>query len=569
MNTSPELVFLSLLRAAISKDACASIPATDQWNEVFHLAEQHQVLPLIVEAAWRYAPDEIPEEILKRYKARSRRLVMTQAVKTDRFLKLYAFLAERGLTPIVVKGIVCRSLYPEPDFRLSADEDLLIEPEKAEEYHRALLDHGMHLQKPASDPMNDPETGYLSQDGVLYIEVHRYLFPPGSEAYGEYNRFFKDVYSRSETIDINDVSIRVPEATDHLFYLVIHALKHFLHGGFGIRQICDIGLFAQAYDSKIDWSRFCEQCRESNALSFAAAVFGVAEQQLGIHCILPADLAVHETDCEALLQDVMDSGVFGSSTLSRKHSSSITLGAVENAKKGASSTRGSLVRTLFPPASSLTNRYTYLNKHPYLLPAVWAQRLVRYAKSRRTENDSAAEALRIGKERSMLLRELGLLEPAPKKTVDTGIYISSLMELIQAGEEVGLPVAGSSMTPFLGDGRDQVFLRGPDRPLKRGDVVLYRRNNGDYVLHRIHRVRKIGDGVVYDMIGDAQSQIEPGIRRDKVFAVANRAKRKGKIIEPGNPYWWFFQNVWIGMIPLRRPVLELYTACRRNIFISK
>ena len=51
MNTSPEQVFLSLFQIAVSKDP-ASVPAlyTDNWETVFHLAEMHHVLPLIVAA---------------------------------------------------------------------------------------------------------------------------------------------------------------------------------------------------------------------------------------------------------------------------------------------------------------------------------------------------------------------------------------------------------------------------------------------------------------------------------------------------------------------------------------
>ncbi len=193
------------------------------------------------------------------------------------------------------------------------------------------------------------------------------------------------------------------------------------------------------------------------------------------------------------------------------------------------------------------------------------QRFVRYAKGQNSKSDSASKALRIGKERSALVQQLGLLDASPKKTVDTGVYISSLLELVQKGEEVGLPVAGSSMTPFLGDGRDQVFLRKPDRPLKRGDIVLYRRNNGDYVLHRIHKVR----GKEYDIVGDAQNRIERGINRDQIFAIVTRARRKGEIIEPNSFHWWFFQNVWIGMVPLRSPLLRLYAACRQYIFFNR
>ncbi len=566
MNTSPEQAFLSLIRAAVSKDdSSVFIPATDEWDKVFRLAEQHHVLPLIVDAAWRCVPDEVPKELFAKYRARSRRLVMTQAVKTDRFLSLYVSLAERGLEPIVVKGIVCRSLYPKPDFRLSADEDLLVEPEKAESLHNAMMDLGMRLKNHMADPMSDHETGYLSPDDVLYIEVHRFLFPQDSKAYGDYNRLFADIYARSENVRIFGITVRVPNPTDHLLYLIAHAMKHFLHGGFGIRQICDIGLFSKAFAQKIDWKLFLSQCEEINAGPFAAAVFGVAEQYLGIRCT-PDGLEPKQADVDALLQDVLQSGIYGASTLSRKHSSTITLSAVENAKRGASLSHGSLSRTIFPSLSSLSGRYPFLRRHPYLLPAAWTHRLVTYALRQGTESDSASEAMRIGRERSSLLREFKLLDAPPKKTVDTAIYISSLLELIRQGEEVGLPIAGSSMTPFLGDGRDQVFIRRPDRPLKRGDVVLYRRDNGDYVLHRIHRVRKAGNSATYDIVGDAQSRVETGVRADQILAVATRAKRKGEIIEPNSFYWWFFQNVWIGIVPLRRPVLGLYGACRQYIF---
>ena len=565
MSASSDQLFLSLLRTAVSGEE-QFIPAADPevWGAVFRLAEQHHVLPMITDAAYRCASDAVPEELFGKYKAKSRRLVMTQAVKTDRFLSLYAFLAQRGLAPMVVKGILCRSLYPEPDFRLSADEDLLIPPESGEQYHSSLLDFGMRLQNPTADPVNDPETGYLSADGVLYVEVHRSLFPPDSRAYGDYNRFFEGVFDRAESVGINGVTLCVPEPTDHLFYLLAHALKHFLHGGFGIRQICDIGLYARANGHRIDWDRFTAQCGEINALSFAASVFAIAREQLGIPCELPPSLAAGAADCAALLRDVLDSGVFGSSTMSRKHSSTITLGAAESAQKGVSPARGSLVRTLFPPASSLSGRYTYLGKYPFLLPAAWAQRLIGYVRERDPGDNTPAEALRIGTERTALLRRLGLLNAGPRKTVDTGEYISSLLELVEQGEEVGLPVAGSSMTPFLGDGRDQVFLRKPHRPLERGDVVLYRRDNGDYVLHRIHRVRIKENKPVFDMVGDAQSRIEPGIRRDQIFALVTRARRKGEIIGPGSFYWWFFQNVWIGMVPLHGPLLRLYGSARRR-----
>ena len=42
-----------------------------------------------------------------------------------------------------------------------------------------------------------------------------------------------------------------------------------------------------------------------------------------------------------------------------------------------------------------------------------------------------------------------------------------------------VPVTGTSMWPLLREGKSRVQLvKTGDEPLKRGDIVLYRRNNG-------------------------------------------------------------------------------------------
>ena len=45
------------------------------------------------------------------------RQVMIQSRRTEEFLMLYKKLLEEGLTPLVVKGIICRNMYREADYR--------------------------------------------------------------------------------------------------------------------------------------------------------------------------------------------------------------------------------------------------------------------------------------------------------------------------------------------------------------------------------------------------------------------------------------------------------------------
>lgn len=122
-------------------------------------------------------------------------------------------------------------------------------------------------------------------------------------------------------------------------------------------------------------------------------------------------------------------------------------------------------------------------------------------------------------------------------------------------KELPLTITGNSMSPFLIHGRDTVFLSRLTRPVRRGDVLLYRRDNGDYVLHRVYAVTPES----YTMVGDAQTELEHGIRSDQVVAVMTRATRKGKSLHPGTFWWNFFETIWLWLLPLRRPIHKLYT----------
>jgi phage repressor protein C with HTH and peptisase S24 domain len=140
------------------------------------------------------------------------------------------------------------------------------------------------------------------------------------------------------------------------------------------------------------------------------------------------------------------------------------------------------------------------------------------------------------------------------KQVDTKEYVSVLREIAEEGKVVSMLIAGSSMSPFLCHNRDYIYFTKPDRELRRGDMVFYQRDSGQYVMHRIYRVKPEG----YYMTGDAQTEIEGPLRRDQIFALIIKVKRKGKMIRPGDFWWEFFEHVWIRIIHLRQIVLKLY-----------
>ena len=409
-----ELCFLNILRCALKgRPLTAAAGLTEaEWDAVFRLADAHKVLPLVFEAV-HALPELKDSPLLSRRKPSVFRQVMVQTRKTAEFLDLLKALEAGGVHPLVVKGLVCRQLYPQPDHRSSSDEDLWIPPEEFDACHRILTGLGLHTAVPGDEMAHAYEIPYRRENGLLYIEIHRHLFPPESRSYGDLNRFFRSARRRAVTVRVQGAPVPTLCPTDHLFYLICHAFKHFLHSGFGIRQVCDILRFAAVYGQDIDWTLIEGNCRRIRAFPFAAAIFRIGRNYLDFD---PAAARMPDTwthalvDESAMLRDLLCSGVYGSISRSRQHSSTITLEAVAAQKQGRSHSTGPLT-SLFPPADRLTGRYPYLKDRPWLLPAAWASRIGTYCQEVLTTRDSsAAETLEIGRQRLELLKQYGILD---------------------------------------------------------------------------------------------------------------------------------------------------------------
>lgn len=146
------------------------------------------------------------------------------------------------------------------------------------------------------------------------------------------------------------------------------------------------------------------------------------------------------------------------------------------------------------------------------------------------------------------------------KTIDTKAYLDAVCEIAQTGNPVSTIVSGSSMAPFLASNRDYVFLEVPSRPLKKGDIVLFQRTNGNYILHRIKKVTSEG----YYIVGDRQTKCEGPVPETSIRCVVTSAKRKDKLITPENFSWKFYEKVWINLIFLRPAFFSLMKIFRKK-----
>lgn len=144
-------------------------------------------------------------------------------------------------------------------------------------------------------------------------------------------------------------------------------------------------------------------------------------------------------------------------------------------------------------------------------------------------------------------------------TMDTKAFLDAVCRMLEEGAScVPVPVAGTSMTPFLYPG-DTVYLSLPSHPLKRGDVALFVRPGGRYVLHRV--IREEGSG--FRMLGDSQTEAEY-VEKSRIRAVAVQVVRRGERLQPGDWIWERFARGWTALVPVRGLILRTAGLFRRK-----
>ena len=397
--TATERQFLHIAKAAVSG---GDIPAENvDWPAVFALAGQQKLLPIVFEAVRKSPAAAENAALFAAVKQQVIAQVLHQTVRASAFAALYQTLRAAGLHPVVVKGQLCSRLYPLKDHRISADDDLLIPDGEFFACHEQLLANGLRTDTPADELSAADEVSYTKDGSPLYIELHRHLFDSAEDAHDELNHFFADL----NPVEIDGFLAMPPH--EHLLYLLLHAYKHFVRSGIGLRQFCDIGLWARAYHAEIDWQRLHDQCESVHAATFAAAAFRIARDDLGIEFDLPAPWG-DAIDAEPLLHDTLGGGVYGSNDLTRLHSSTVTLNAVKASRTGEKS---SVLRTVFPKREYLEHRYPYLKKRPYLLPVAWVQRIAHYAGEKQSGADSSASgSIKLARERIELMKMYNVIE---------------------------------------------------------------------------------------------------------------------------------------------------------------
>lgn len=106
---------------------------------------------------------------------------------------------------------------------------------------------------------------------------------------------------------------------------------------------------------------------------------------------------------------------------------------------------------------------------------------------------------------------------------------------------------GDSMMPLIKQDRDLLIIMPVQGRLKKYDVPLYKRDNGQYVLHRILKVREHD----YVICGDNRWSKEYGITDRHIIGVLTGVIRNGREISVNDRKYKAYVHLWCDLFPVR------------------
>ena len=163
----------------------------------------------------------------------------------------------------------------------------------------------------------------------------------------------------------------------------------------------------------------------------------------------------------------------------------------------------------------------------------------------------------------MWLKMNGDIFMLEKKSTRLEDIMPLIREELERDGSVRIHPMGVSMLPMIRQGRDSVVLsRLPDK-LKKYDVILYQRENGQFVLHRLVKLKR---GYVF--WGDNDFEHEHGVERSQMIARVSSFYRDDKHIDACDASYRLYCHAWYGSRGLRkiirRTVVLIYRMLKKN-----
>ena len=392
LNSFRQLIALTVCGASKTENKMEMDDS--DWRQILKLAAMHDVLPLVgcalLEHPEIYCPKQYKEYLLE--------LVRNKAgcnlVKQLRFCQLINEMKQAGIDVCVIKGCVLAECYLYPESRNSSDNDILIPINQERAAADFLAQKGFRVE--TRSQTRHHAVCQHPKFGLLEVHVHLYDELVMESWFNGINEN-ELLLEPTMTAEKPNESITTLGCTDHITFIALHMIKHFVRSGLGIKMLLDIMLFVKKHKMNIDFCRFWRIIELANYKKLMNAIIGIMVQtNYFSYADFPGSEKVENSLVEALLIDIVCGGYLGCSEMKERTECCDEYNRIILMKrKGALryytymcslKFRGA-VSQMFPPVAELKRIYPKAEQCCFYIPLAYLRQMIEYplAKLRKQE----------------------------------------------------------------------------------------------------------------------------------------------------------------------------------------
>ena len=369
----------TLIRLAVAgarKEDMSSVSV--DWDKVFPLAAEQHIIPLVA-CALLYSPKlELPNQLRESMIEVMRAESSENLIRRQRIMNLIQEMKMAGIDSKVIKGYAVSSCYAHPECRGSMDTDLLINigQEKTAIDFLENRDFRISIRGATShhSVCQHKKYGVIELHVSLYAELVRDVW-------------FADV-TENELVQEKNIKIADENGifmtlgyTDHLIFLTLHMIKHFILEGLTLRMMLDLALFFSKNKGSIDAGRYWRVMKKLHYEQLVSSVLWSMILYGGfVQADFPGIMPNTSEQISAVLTDLLQGGYMGIKEKEARYKSGMQYNRQMLLKKGSQwkymlfmirwKIRGGL-NALFPSVHELCRRYPSAKENVLLRPFVW------------------------------------------------------------------------------------------------------------------------------------------------------------------------------------------------------
>ena len=376
-----QLDLIYLMRCALNeKIPEMEMIKTMDLEQIYKLSKKHSVSAMVyfaLESANTFSQFNENRKLEEKWKETKEKAVRKNILlKTER-RAVFQYMNQNRIWHMALKGAVIESMYPKFGMREMADQDILYDSA----YQRQLCEW-MKKRGYTVVSVGKGNHDIYEKPPVYNFEMHTSLI---SEMYRtEWKEYYREVKKRLIRDASNPYEYHFSDE-DFYVYMIVHACKHFMLAGTGLRTLSDIYIYLHQKENKMDWAYMKHEMKILKIESFEHEIRVLSKK------LFSGDSVILTPAEEKQLSYLFDSGTYGTqenyieNSLKEIRSETSTVGQAKLQY---------IWKRLILSEREMKAYHPIVYQHRYLLPFLVIYRVVRGILFKRKKIKKEFEAMR-------------------------------------------------------------------------------------------------------------------------------------------------------------------------------